>query len=100
MADRALTYGETIRWESDSSKTFSLRKSGMVIMFAGEEEPSQESLERVIAKEDELGKDVATTRRILESEYQEAVQELVEAKFLTPRLLTREQYIRTSPART
>ena len=94
MADRALTYGQTIQWESDSSKMFSLRKGGMVIMFAGEEEPISRILGKVIAKEEELGKDVATTRRILESEYQEAVQELVEARFLKPRLLTREQYIK------
>jgi len=94
VADRALTYGQAIQWESDSSKMFSLRKGGMVIMFAGEEEPISRILGKVIAKEEELGKDVAITRRILESEYQEAVQELVEAKFLTPRLLTREQYIK------
>jgi hypothetical protein len=51
MADRALSYGETIQWDSDSSKMFALRNGGTVIMFAGEEEPISRLPGKVIAKE-------------------------------------------------
>ncbi len=93
MADKALSYGDTIQWDSDSSKMFALRNEGLVIMFAGSEEPTSRILAKVIAREDELGKDIAATKRILEAEYQEAVQEIVEAKYLTPRLMTKAEYI-------
>ena len=36
---------------------------------------------------------IPTTKKILEDEYQAAVQEIVEAKFLTPRLITKAEYI-------
>lgn len=61
MADRALSYGATIQWDSDSSKMFSLRNGGMVIMFSGGEEATSRILGKVIAREDELGKDIAAS---------------------------------------
>ena len=94
MSDRALSYGDTIQWDSDSSKMFSLRNGGMVIMFSGSEEATSRVLGKVIAREAELGRDIAATRKVLEEEYREAVQEIVEAKFLTPRLIKRDEYIR------
>ena len=66
MSDRALSYGQTTQWDSDSSKMFPLRKGGMIIMFSGDEEPTSRILGRVIAREAELGEDVAATRKILE----------------------------------
>jgi hypothetical protein len=93
MADKALSYGDTIQWDSDSSKMFELRSGGLVIMFSGSETPTSRILGKVIAREADLGEDVATTKRILEEEYQNAVQEIVEALFLKPRLITREEYI-------
>ena len=40
MADKALSYGDTIPWDSDSSKMFALSNEALVIMFAGSEEPT------------------------------------------------------------
>lgn len=94
MADRALSYGELIQWDSDSSKMFALRNGGVVIMFSGDEETTSRVLGKVIARENELGDDVAATRAILEEEYREAIEEIIEAKFLAPRLLTRDDYIK------
>jgi hypothetical protein len=94
MADKALSYGDTIQWDSDSSKMFALRSGGLVIMFSGDEEPISRILGKIIARESDLGDDVAGTRQILEEEYQEAAQEIVEARYLKPRLMTRDEYIR------
>lgn len=93
MADKALSYGDTIQWDSDSSKMFALRNEGLVIMFAGDEEPTSRILAKVIAREAELGNSIKETKIILEAEYKEAVQEIVEARYLAPRLMTRSDYI-------
>jgi 20S proteasome alpha/beta subunit len=94
MSDRALSYGDTIQWDSDSSKMFSLRDGGLIIMFAGNEESTSRIIGKVISREAELGDDIATTRRVLEEEYKEAVQEIIEARYLAPRLITKEEYVR------
>ena len=100
MADKALTYGALIQWDSDSSKMFSLRSGGLVIMFSGSEEPTSRILGKVIAREAELGNDIAATKGMLESEYQAAVQEIVEAKYLTPQLMTRDEYVKAISGKT
>jgi hypothetical protein len=63
-------------------------------MFAGSEEPTSRILGKVIARESELGENIAATKAILEREYQSAVQEIVESRYLTPRLITREEFIK------
>src|SRR6266849_5632180 len=56
MADKALTYGDYIQWDSDSSKIIKVNPSGTLMMFSGEEEPSSKVLAKFIARRNELWK--------------------------------------------
>ncbi len=96
IADTAISYGDSIQWDSDSSKIFELNPSGTLVLFAGGEEATSRVLGKVIARADEIGNDIAETRKILESEYEEAVNELITAKYLTPRLMTKAEYIKAT----
>src|ERR1017187_7404300 len=93
MADKALSYGSSIQWDSDSSKVFELNASGTLVLFAGSEDITSRVLGKIIALGDSIGDDIAETRKILEHEYQEAVGEILTALYLTPRLLTKQEYI-------
>src|ERR1035441_10387725 len=90
VADRALTYGASIKWDSDSSKIFELNQHGTLVLFAGSEDITSRVVGKLIAAGDQIGENVAETRKILEKEYQEAVDELIIAKYLTPRLMTKD----------
>jgi 20S proteasome alpha/beta subunit len=96
VADTAISYGDSIQWDSDSSKIFELNPSGTLVLFAGGEEATSRVLGKVISRADEIGKDIAETKKILEDEYKEAVEELVAAKFITPRLMTKADYIKAT----
>lgn len=96
IADTAISYGDSIQWDSDSTKIFELNPSGTLVLFAGSEEATSRILGKVIARADEIGRDIAETRRILEGEYGEAVDELVTAKYITPRLMTKADYIKAT----
>lgn len=94
VADTAISYGDTIQWDSDSTKIFELNPNGTLILFAGSEDITSRVLGKVIARASEIGDDIAETRKILEKEYQEAVDELVTSRFLTPRLLSKPDYVK------
>jgi len=94
VADKALSYGDYIQWDSDSSKIIKVNPSGTLLLFSGEEEPSSKVLAKFIAK----GKDLWRRQRdsiirVCEEQYREAVGELVEAKFLSHRLLNSAKYL-------
>lgn len=94
ISDNGISYGDYIHWDSDSSKMFALKeKCGPVVMFAGSEEPTSRVLAALFVHENEIGENIRKTVEICEREYKQSVDELVEAKFLRPRLLTREQYV-------
>lgn len=94
VADKALSYGDHIQWDSDSSKILKLNPSGTVVMFSGAEEPNSKVLANFIARADDLhGKARQEIVKICEAAYREIVDELAEAKFLRPRLLTRKDYL-------
>lgn len=93
IADKALTYGSYIQWDSDSSKLIEINPSGAIILFSGGEEASSRVLGRLLAREDEVGLNAKDTANLCEEEYKLAVDELIEAKFLRPRLLTPQQYV-------
>jgi hypothetical protein len=94
ISDNGVSYGESIQWDSDSSKMFAVKeKLGPIIMFAGSEEPTSKVLAALLAHENEIGENIRKTVEICEREYKQSVDELVEAKFLTPRLLARKDYL-------
>lgn len=99
VADKALSYGDHIQWDSDSSKILKLNPSGTLVMFSGDEESTQRVLANLISVGDEIGrKPRREIIKICEAQYKEAVDDLIETKFLRPRLLTKQDYVRAITA--
>jgi len=95
IADRALSYGGSIQWDSDSSKMLTLSPKGPLILFAGDETPTTKVLAGILSRTPDLGegKTKAEVVTVCEAEYKEAMDELIEAQFLRPRLLTKQDYV-------
>jgi hypothetical protein len=94
VADKALSYGDYIQWDSDSSKIIKVNPSGTLLLFSGEEEPGSKVLAGLITEYKELWhKDRPHIVKTCERQYKEALDELLEAKFLAPRLLKRSEYL-------
>ena len=93
VADKALSYGDYFQWDSDSTKIIRLESRGMAILISGGEVGISKVLSALSAREEDLGESVSETTKICEMEYKKALDELVEAKFLAPRLITRAEYI-------
>lgn len=92
IADKSFSYGDYIQWDSDNSKITFLNKKGTTALMAGGEEATARVLGKLVARGEELGDDAAQTAKICEEEYSAAMTELIEAKFLRPNLLSREDY--------
>ncbi len=94
MADKALSYfGGYVQWDADSSKITRLNPSGSLVMVSDEGNGP-----RVLAKLFEKGGVVGGNKRsesaaVCEEQYRSAVDDLVEATILRPRLLTKEKYL-------
>jgi hypothetical protein len=94
VADKALAYGDQIQWDSDGSKIIKINPSGTLLMFSGEETAISKVTTALHAKGTELwGNGKTETIQVCEDEYKHVLDALVEAKFLTPRLLTRQDYV-------
>lgn len=93
VSDKALSYGDAIQWDSDGGKMISLNPSGTGILFAGTELGTSRILAAILAREADIGENLATTKKILEDEYKQTLDELIESLYLTPRLITRTQYL-------
>jgi len=94
IADKALSYGDAIQWDSDTSKIIRLGKNGPLVLFAGDEDATTRVLAGLLARANDFGNDKSRAEilRGCEKEYKAAMEELVEAQFLTPRLLRMEDY--------
>jgi hypothetical protein len=92
VSDKALSYGEYIQWDADSSKMLSLEDRAAV-MFSGSEEGISKVLCNISSCEAELGSNAATTSKLFEENYQSAMDEVIQARYLNPLLLKREEYI-------
>jgi len=93
IADKGISYGDHIQWDSDGTKMANMNSKGTTLLFAGAEEDTARVLSRLVVRGEELGDDIAMTGALCEREYVAAMEELIEAKFLRPHLLSREQYI-------
>jgi 20S proteasome alpha/beta subunit len=94
IADKGISYGEGIQWDSDSSKIVRLGSRNIVVMIAGMDSHITRFLAPILAIEDQLGKDIAETIKLCESEYKKAYDELIEINFLRPKLITKEDYLK------
>jgi hypothetical protein len=93
IADKGISYGEHIQWDSDNTKIALINDKGTTVLFAGGEEATARILSALVARGDELGDDREKTRKICEQEYLIAMNELIEATFLRPALLDRNEYL-------
>jgi 20S proteasome alpha/beta subunit len=93
VADKGISYGEHIQWDSDSTKIATLNDKGTTALFAGGEEATARVLSALVARGQEIGDDQEATRKICEQEYTTSMQELIEAKFLRPALLDHKEYL-------
>ena len=93
VADKAITYGDIISWESDVTKIVRLAHPGCLVMMSGSEEVTSRVIS-ALAAEPTLGATVAEIKEKCEDVYKECIQELVDQKFIFPRMLTREAFAR------
>jgi hypothetical protein len=93
IADKGISYGDHIQWDSDGTKMAQINTKGTTIMFSGAEDDTSRVLSRLIARGEEIGDDAEETRKICEGEYGLARDELIEIKLLNPNLLNRSEYL-------
>ncbi len=92
IADKALTYGGYIQWDADSTKIFGFPHNKAIALISGDEQATTRML-GYLALMPTLGQDRPTTWKFCEEIYKKCADDLIEANFLTPRLLTRQEYI-------
>lgn len=91
VADKAVSYGDYIQWDADSTKIIELSKNALACI-AGNGGHIDRVIKR-IGQPDWLGKDLTQTMKHCEEAYQQARQELVEIEYLKPTFLDRDQYV-------
>jgi hypothetical protein len=62
-------------------------------MIAGADPDITRILAPILAREREIGRNIQETIKICEAEYKTALDDLITLRFLTPRLLTRQDYV-------
>lgn len=94
VADKALSYGGYIQWDADTGKISKLNPSGSLVMLS-DEGHGPRVLTTLFDKASEIGGNKRNlTITTCEEQYRSAVDELVEAKFLRPRLLHKDDYLK------
>lgn len=93
VADKAISYGDYIQWDSDSSKIAKINDRGIAVLISGGEDGISKVLGALLSRAPELGRSVPETLKICEEEYRKALDEFLEARFLSPRLLTKSDYV-------
>jgi hypothetical protein len=95
VADKALSYGDFIQWDSDGSKIVKINPSGTLLLFSGQEMPISKVTGALNAKGKQLWwKDRNTIIQTCEDEFKLVLDRIIDSKFLAPRLLKREDYIK------
>jgi len=93
IADKALSFGDQIQWDADSSKITTLDNNKSQILMAGSESP----INRVLRKLDPLTEEWSGDRNILmsllEHKYKEAFAEEQEIDLLHPQMMNRAEYL-------
>jgi hypothetical protein len=90
VGDKAISYGDYATSDVDSSKLVEL-SGGALVLVAGEEACTSRLLHS-LASEDSIGHDIAATARLLERKHKECLWDLIEINFLSPSMLTRQEY--------
>jgi hypothetical protein len=93
IADKGITYGDSIQWYSDNSKIITLNRAGTTVLIAGNDQHTARVMSGLMERADEIGDSVPKTKEICEKEYTDAMDELVEAYVLRPNLLNKQDYL-------
>jgi hypothetical protein len=94
VADKAVTYGHHIQWESDTSKIVAINPSkSALVMFSGGNEGTSKMLSRLIVRAEEIGSDAEATLKICEDEYKAELEEQIDSRFFRPHGFKRTEYI-------
>ena len=89
IADKALSYGDYIQWDSDTTKIIPLRSNNGVLMVSGGENSSRVVNALLAISFDGSIGDMITD---VEKSYQSSYDQVLEIKFLRQNGITREQY--------
>ena len=94
VADKALSYGDVIQWDADSTKIIKINPSGTLLLFSGDEEPNSKVLTTLYLNRNDLWyKDRYEIVETCQRQYKTALNDLVEAKLLLPRFLDKSTYL-------
>lgn len=94
IADKALSYGDHIQWDADSSKITTLDDNKSLILMAGSESPTNRVLRKFDPLTQEWSGDRNILMNILEEKFKEAFAEEQEISVLHPQMMTREDYLK------
>jgi hypothetical protein len=94
VADKAVSYGDHIQWDADSSKITTLDNNKSLILLAGSEDPTSRVLRKLDSLREEFSGDRAVLVTILEEKFKEAFAEEQEITILHPQMMTREDYLK------
>jgi hypothetical protein len=86
IADKGLSYGPTIQWDSDSTKILRIGSSSVYALISGGELMITRVLRELNSKP-KFGEDLPATIKACEESYKKAESEVLEATFLHPYLL-------------
>jgi hypothetical protein len=91
IADKALSYGEYIQWDSDTTKIMPLPSCRGVLMASGGEHSSR--VINALLENDSIGDEISKSIKIVETVYQRCFDEVLEIKFIKQNGLTRDRYL-------
>jgi hypothetical protein len=93
ISDMALSFGDRIEWDADSSKMTTFDNWKTVIMMAGNEGPTSRVLRKLEPLTAEWRGDRNDLMQLLEDRFKEAFAEEQEITVLHPQMMTRQDYL-------
>ncbi len=94
IADKALSYGDHIQWDADSSKITTLDNNKTLILMAGAESPINRVLRNLDGLTDEWSGDRNSLMILLEERFKKAFREEQEICLLHPQMMTIDDYLK------
>jgi 20S proteasome alpha/beta subunit len=93
IADKALSYGEYIQWDSDCTKILNLRNKA-VAMISSDSEAHATRLIRHFANIGDFSCNRYDVAQQIEEQFRTAYLDIQEAEILTPQMLSKAEYIK------
>jgi 20S proteasome alpha/beta subunit len=93
VADKALSYGDAIQWDSDCTKILNLQNRAVAMISSGNEAHA-ERLARWLTKVEDYGGERYTLLKDVETQFRRAYSEMQAAEILTPHMLSGDDYVK------